>query len=55
MTLSPRDAQSNMEQYRIPNALKKKKDYSYRVGYTATTGNKTPGEPDLGKRTDLEN
>ncbi|WP_185806901.1 hypothetical protein [Bacillus sp. HMF5848] len=44
--------QSNNEQYKMPNALKQKKDYSYRVGYTATTGNDTGGTDEPGKRTD---
>lgn len=53
--MTPRDAQNNMEQYKMPKALKSKRSAPYRVGYTATTGNKTPGEPDVGKRADLEN
>jgi hypothetical protein len=53
--LTPKEGQHDMDQYRMPNALKKKRDASYRVGYTATTGNQTPGEPDLGKRSDLKN
>lgn len=39
----------------MPKALQEKRNAPYRVGYTATTGNQTPGEPDLGKRADLEN
>lgn len=53
--MSPRDAQHDMDQYKMPQALRKERKSSYRVGYTATTGNKTSGEPDLGKRSDLEN
>lgn len=53
--MAPREAQNDMSQYKMPKALKEKRNASYRVGYTATTGNKTPGEPDLGKREDLEN
>ncbi|WP_338469489.1 hypothetical protein R4Z10_11710 [Niallia sp. XMNu-256] len=42
------------EQYMMPKALKGKKDFRYRVGYTATTGNSTNGKEEPGKRTDLE-
>lgn len=47
--------QNNVEQYKMPNALKKGKHASYRIGYTATTGNQTPGEAEKGKRDDWEN
>lgn len=53
--MKPRDAQNNLDQYKMPKALRKKREAPYRVGYTATTGNVTEGEPDLGKRADLEN
>ncbi|MFC4320435.1 hypothetical protein [Litchfieldia salsa] len=33
--------QKNNKQYQMPDALKEKKDYAYRVGYEATTGNET--------------
>lgn len=47
--------QSNQEQYRMPEALKKKRTSVYRVGYNATTGNQANNEPDMGKRSDLPN
>ncbi|MFB6467112.1 hypothetical protein ACE38V_09825 [Cytobacillus sp. Hz8] len=53
--MTPRDAQDDMSQYQMPEALREKRHASYRVGYNATTGNQTPGEPDLGKRSDLKN
>ncbi|MRX74180.1 hypothetical protein GJU40_18830 [Bacillus lacus] len=37
----PGQYQDNHEQYRMPDALKQEKDYSYRVGYESTTGNET--------------
>lgn len=43
----------NKEQYLMPEALKQKKDFRYRVGYTATTGNQTNGKEERGKRSDL--
>jgi hypothetical protein len=46
--------QRNNEQYKMPNALKQKKDFVYRVGYTATTGNQTGGKSEPGMRSDLE-
>jgi hypothetical protein len=42
------------EQYMMPEALKEKKSFRYRVGYTSTTGNSTGGKEEPGKRTDLE-
>ncbi len=45
--------QSNESQYKMPKALKQKKDFSYRVGYTATTGNETNGKSEPGMRSDL--
>jgi hypothetical protein len=53
--LAPRDAQDDLSQYKMPEVLRKKRTSSYRVGYQATTGNQTPGEPEAGKRTDEEN
>jgi hypothetical protein len=53
--MAPKQGQNDMDQYRMPKALKQDKTYSYRVGYTATTGNQTPGEPDLGKTTEQKN
>lgn len=53
--MTPKEAQDDMKQYQMPNALKGKKPGNYRVGYTATTGNQTDGEPELGKRSDWEN
>ncbi|MDZ5474529.1 hypothetical protein SM124_22900 [Bacillus sp. 31A1R] len=53
--MSPKEAQDNANQYKMPKALKEKRTASYRVGYTATTGNQTDGEPELGKRSDWEN
>lgn len=53
--MKQRDGQNNLDQYKMPKALRKKREAPYRVGYTATTGNVTEGEPDLGKRADLEN
>ncbi|WP_187143749.1 hypothetical protein [Bacillus tuaregi] len=44
----------NMEQYRMPSALKQPKNFHYRVGYTSTTGNETNGKEEPGKRSDLE-
>ncbi|MCQ6276115.1 hypothetical protein JMM81_14395 [Bacillus sp. V3B] len=43
----------NKEQYLMPEALKQKKDFHYRVGYTSTTGNQTGGKEESGKRSDL--
>jgi hypothetical protein len=45
--------QSNESQYKMPKALKLKRDYVYRVGYTATTGNDTGGKEEPGMRSDL--
>lgn len=45
--------QTNKEQYKMPNALRQKKDFVYRVGYTASTGNDTNGKDEPGKRSDL--
>jgi hypothetical protein len=45
--------QSNEQQYKMPNALRQKKDFVYRVGYTASTGNDTNGKDEPGKRSDL--
>ncbi|WP_200792870.1 hypothetical protein [Bacillus massilinigeriensis] len=45
--------QTNGEQYKMPKALRKRKDFHYRVGYTASTGNETNGKAEPGKRTDL--
>ncbi|MFE8699471.1 hypothetical protein ACFYKX_02410 [Cytobacillus sp. FJAT-54145] len=53
--MSPKEAQHDMDQYKMPNALKQKRTESYRVGYTASTGNQTDGEPELGKRSDYKN
>lgn len=46
--------QANEEQYKMPPALKQKKQGVYRVGYTATTGNQTNGQTEPGKRSDLQ-
>ncbi|WHX38880.1 hypothetical protein QNH36_14405 [Mesobacillus sp. AQ2] len=45
--------QSNDLQYKMPDALKKKKDFVYRVGYTSSTGNQTNNEKEPIKRSDL--
>lgn len=45
--------QSNNEQYKMPKALRQEKDFVYRVGYTASTGNDTNGKDEPGKRSDL--
>lgn len=45
--------QSNDKQYKMPDALKKEKNFVYRVGYTASTGNQTNNQPEPGKRSDL--
>ncbi|MEH7884808.1 hypothetical protein V7654_10875 [Bacillus sp. JJ1609] len=45
--------QSNGDQYKMPDALKQKKDFVYRVGYTASTGNQTNNQHEPGKRSDL--
>lgn len=45
--------QSNDKQYRMPEALKQEKNFVYRVGYTASTGNQTNNQPEPGKRSDL--
>ncbi|WP_173427548.1 hypothetical protein [Mesobacillus campisalis] len=45
--------QSNDSQYKMPKALKQKRDFVYRVGYTATTGNETGGKDEPGRRSDL--
>lgn len=44
--------QQGKRQYRMPKALRGHKHFSYRVGYTATTGNDTGGRDEPGKRTD---
>lgn len=44
--------QSNDKQYTMPKALRQEKDYVYRVGYTATSGNDTGGKDEPGKRSD---
>lgn len=43
----------NKEQYLMPEALKQKKGFHYRVGYTSTTGNETGGKEEPSKRSDL--
>ncbi|WP_180953499.1 hypothetical protein [Bacillus sp. T33-2] len=45
--------QSNEEQYKMPHALRGERNFSYRAGYTASTGNDTNGKDEPGKRTDL--
>jgi hypothetical protein len=45
--------QSNRDQYKMPDALKQKKDFVYRVGYTSSTGNQTNNEDEPVKRSDL--
>lgn len=45
--------QSNLEQYKMPDVLKQKKDFVYRVGYTSSTGNQTNNEEEPIKRSDL--
>ncbi|MDQ0232541.1 hypothetical protein [Metabacillus malikii] len=45
--------QNGDEQYKMPNALKSKRNSVYRVGYTAGTGNDTNGKDEPGKRSDL--
>lgn len=45
--------QSGNKQYKMPKALRRKRTATYRVGYTASTGNDTGGKDEPGKRTDL--
>lgn len=45
--------QTNGNQYKMPNALKQKKDFVYRVGYTSSTRNQTNNEEEPVKRSDL--
>ena len=45
--------QANEEQYKMPESLKKEKDFVYRVGYTSSTGNQTNQQDEPGKRSDL--
>lgn len=45
--------QGNRDQYKMPDALKQKKDFVYRVGYTSSTGNQTNNEEEPIKRSDL--
>lgn len=45
--------QTKSDQYKMPNALKQKKDFVYRVGYTSSTGNQTNNEEEPVKRSDL--
>jgi hypothetical protein len=45
--------QKGKEQYMMPEALRQKKNFHYRVGYTATTGNQTGNKEEPGKRSDL--
>ncbi|WP_174733114.1 hypothetical protein [Mesobacillus harenae] len=47
--------QSNEGQYKMPPSLRKKRTSSYRVGYTASTGNETGNKSEPGKRSDWEN
>lgn len=47
------ECQGKDQQYKMPNALRQKKDFVYRVGYTASTGNDTNGKDEPGKRSDL--
>lgn len=49
----PGEFQAHQEQYQMPKALKQEIQEVYRVGYNATTGNRANGEPDLGKRSNL--
>lgn len=53
--MTPRESQNDLQQYKMPGALKKKRTAAYRVGYTAGTGNQTGNEKELGKRADWEN
>ncbi|WP_169816040.1 hypothetical protein [Peribacillus kribbensis] len=46
--------QDDLKQYRMPELLREKKNFHYRVGYTATTGNRTGNGPEPSKRSDLE-
>lgn len=41
--------QDNMEQYMMPDALKQPRDYTYRVGYEASSGNRTDPDHETGK------
>lgn len=45
--------QRGENQYKMPKALRLNKKFSYRVGYTASTGNDSGGKDEPGKRTDL--
>ncbi|WP_269919386.1 hypothetical protein [Caldifermentibacillus hisashii] len=45
-THASRQFQENIDQYKMPEALKTSKKGHYRVGYEATTGNNT----DIGKK-----
>ncbi|MFD1707790.1 hypothetical protein ACFSCZ_13775 [Siminovitchia sediminis] len=44
--------QNGEDQYKMPKALQQERKFSYRVGYTATSGNDTGGKDEPGKRTD---
>ncbi|WP_180955403.1 hypothetical protein [Peribacillus deserti] len=47
--------QKNLEQYKMPHITNTPKDVTYRVGYTATTGNQTGNKDEPGKRSDWTN
>ncbi|GLB60749.1 hypothetical protein [Cytobacillus sp. NCCP-133] len=53
--MAPKEAQDEMNQYKMPKALREEKNVSYRVGYQAATGNQTPGEQEAGKRSNEQN
>lgn len=46
-------AQEGRQQYMMPKALRQKKNYHYRVGYTSTTGNQTGNKDEPVKRSDF--
>jgi hypothetical protein len=47
---STRQFQDDLEQYKMPNALKQSKHATYKVGYETTTGNRTSPDHEIGKK-----
>jgi hypothetical protein len=47
---STRQFQDDLEQYKMPNALKQSKAGTYQVGYEASTGNNTSPDHEVGKK-----
>lgn len=48
-----REFQEDLDQYKMPEALKQPKKGIYQVGYEASTGNDTSRGKDISKRSDL--